>query len=50
MSIIAAAVPDAPINLANVSAITSGIQIGLQWSAGASSGGSPVIDYSISYD
>lgn len=43
-------VPDAPINLANVISQTLGEQIGLSWSAGISSGGSPIIDYRISSD
>mgnify|MGYP002636778377 CR=1 FL=1 len=43
-------VPDAPINVENVPAITSGNQIGLTWSPGLVEGGSPLIDYRISYD
>ncbi len=43
-------VTDAPINLANVAAITNGEQIGLAWTAGLADGGSPLIDYRISYD
>jgi len=41
--------PDAPVNLADDSATTSSTTIGLTWSAGAENGGSPVIDYRISY-
>jgi hypothetical protein len=43
-------VPLPPINLENVDSITNGNQIGLQWVAGLANGGSPVIDYRISYD
>lgn len=43
-------VPDAPINLENDVAVTTGEQIGLTWSAGVGAGGSPLIDYRISYD
>jgi hypothetical protein len=42
--------PGAPINLANQVSVTSGSQIGLTWAAGLDSGGSPVIDYTLSYD
>lgn len=42
--------PDAPLNLANVASITTLNRLGLKWSPGASSGSSPVIDYTISYD
>jgi len=40
-------VPDAPINIVNVVTVTSATQIGLSWSAGPSTGGSPIIDYRI---
>jgi hypothetical protein len=43
------AYPDAPVSLANDAATTSSTTIGLTWSAGAENGGSPVIDYRISY-
>jgi hypothetical protein len=43
-------VPDAPINVANVASVTTGNQIGLTWSAGLVTGGSPLIDYRILYD
>lgn len=43
-------VPDSPINIANVPATTNGNQIGLTWSPGLVDGGSPLIDYRISYD
>ncbi len=42
--------PDAPINLANVISQSLAEQITLSWSAGISSGGSPIIDYRISSD
>ena len=45
----AAAPPDAPINLANNVAVTAAGVVGLTWNNGASTGGSPIIDYSISY-
>ncbi len=43
-------VPDVPKGLANVPTITTGTQIGLLWSAGDESGGTPVTDYTIAYD
>jgi hypothetical protein len=42
-------VPDAPINLANVPAVTTGSSIGLTWEEGANNGGSPVIDFQVYY-
>jgi len=42
-------VPDSPINLANVPAITSSAQVGLTWTEGAANGGASVIDYKITY-
>ena len=42
--------PDAPVSLANVALVTDASKIGLTWSAGASNGGTPVIDYRISWD
>jgi hypothetical protein len=41
--------PDAPLNLANDPLVTSGNQIGLTWLEGVNNGGTPVIDYKISY-
>lgn len=41
-------IPDAPLSVANVPAITLASQIGLTWSPGASNGGTPVLDYKIS--
>jgi hypothetical protein len=47
--ILAAKTPDAPLNLLNVPAITTAYQIGLEWTEGVYNGGSPVIDYELSY-
>ena len=41
--------PDAPVNLANDPAITTGSQIGLTWAQGLENGGTPVIDFTITY-
>ena len=49
VSILAAKIPDAPLSLANNIAITASGIIGLTWSPGVYAGGSPVIDYQISY-
>jgi hypothetical protein len=49
LSVLAAKLPDAPVSLANVAGITTGSQVGLSWSDGAYNGGSPVIDYRVSY-
>lgn len=49
VSIRAAKIPDAPISLSNVVAVTTSGVIGLSWSPGSYDGGSPVIDYSISF-
>lgn len=43
-------VPDAPINLTNLPAVTSDSQIGIEWSDGASNGDAVIEDYRISYD
>lgn len=45
----AASLPDAPILLANNVGVTASGTIGLTWSAGLYDGGSPVLDYRISY-
>jgi hypothetical protein len=42
--------PDAPLNLADNPVVTSGSTIGLVWNEGAEYGGTPVIDYQLSYD
>lgn len=49
LTVISAEVPDAPLTLSNVPSITSGYQIGLTWTEGAYNGGSPVLDYRVSY-
>lgn len=43
-------VPDAPINVRNVPTLTDADTIGLLWDLGSESGGTPVIDYTISYN
>jgi len=45
LAILAAKLPDAPLNLQNVPLVTTAYQVGLQWQAGAYDGASPVIDY-----
>jgi hypothetical protein len=42
--------PDSPTSLANVAIITDATRVGLTWSAGAAAGGTPVLDYRISWD
>jgi titin len=49
VAILAAKLPDAPLNLLNEPGITTGSQIGLMWSKGLYDGGSPEIDYEVSY-
>jgi hypothetical protein len=49
ISIRAAEIPDAPLTLSNVPGITTAYQIGLDWSEGTYNGGSPVIDYRVTY-
>ena len=48
VSIRAANLPDAPLDLANNPLVTSAGLIGLTWSQGVYNGGSPVIDYRVS--
>lgn len=43
-------VPDAPINLKDAPSITTASKIGLTWDTGASSGGKPILDYTIYFD
>jgi hypothetical protein len=42
--------PDPPITLANNAAITDMSNIALTWSDAVETGGSPIIDYIVSYD
>jgi hypothetical protein len=41
--------PEPPVNLAEVRALTSYNSVGLTWEDNANDGGSPVIDYRVSY-
>lgn len=50
MTVLAAQIPDAPTNLANVAEITDSDSIGLTWSAPVFDGGSALIDYTVEYD
>jgi hypothetical protein len=43
-------IPDSPINLVNVPEITLATQIGLDWVEASENGGTPVLDYTVSYD
>ena len=43
-------VPSAPVGLADSTAVTTASVIGLTWNNGVSTGGSPIIDYRVSYD
>jgi hypothetical protein len=43
-------VPDSPIALADNTAVTTAYVIGFTWADGMSSGGSPIIDYRVTYD
>ena len=49
LEVLAAKLPDAPINLANVAAVTTAYQVGLTWQEGPYNGGTPVIDYQVSF-
>ena len=42
-------IPDAPTNLENAPTVTTANQIGLTWTDGTDDGGSPIIDYTVSY-
>jgi hypothetical protein len=49
VSIFAAPLPNEPLDLANNASVTASGIVGLTWSSPISNGGSPVIDYQISY-
>jgi len=49
LSVLAATIPDAPINLANDPTVTNAYQVGLTWNVGKYDGGSPVIDFQVSF-
>lgn len=49
IAILAAKLPDAPLNLVEVPGLTTGYQVGLVWNDGVYDGASPVIDYQVSY-
>jgi hypothetical protein len=49
VAIRAARVADPPLNLINIPGITTAYQIGIEWIDGVYDGGSPVLDYQISY-
>ena len=49
LAVLAAKLPDAPLSLTNEADVTTGYQVGLSWSNGAYDGGSPEIDYQVSY-
>ena len=42
--------PDPPVSLSNVAANTNAVQISITWSAGTFTGGTPVLDYTITWD
>jgi len=47
VTIRAARIPDIPLSLSDVPAVTTAYQIGLIWQEGYYNGGSPVLDYKI---
>jgi hypothetical protein len=47
IEVLAAQIPNAPINVAEVVGKTTGYQVGLSWSDGSYDGASPVIDYQV---
>ncbi len=50
VQILCSRIPDTPITLLINGAVTTPQVIGFTWSSGTSNGGSPIIDYRISYD
>jgi titin len=49
LSVYAATIPDAPLAVVNVPGVTTGFQVGLNWQNGLYDGGSPVLDYLVSF-
>lgn len=49
IQIYAAETPDPPLNVVNIPGITTAYQVGLSWNDGVYDGGSPILDYLISY-
>jgi hypothetical protein len=49
LPILAARIPDRPTDLQNNAAVTTAYQSGLVWTPGSFNGGSPVLDYKVSY-
>jgi hypothetical protein len=49
ITIRASRIPDKPENLANDATITTAYQIGLTWESPVYDGGSPVLDYKLSF-
>jgi len=49
ITILAAMISDTPLNLMNVPSITTAYQIGLTWIPGLYDGGTPIIDYRVSF-
>ena len=49
LEVLAAKLPDAPINLADEPAGTNAYQIGISWDEGPYNGGSEVLDYRVSF-
>jgi len=43
-------VPSAPINLQNNGTVTNALRVGFSWMNGPSTGGKPILDYTIYYD
>jgi len=43
-------VPNAPINIVKNSLLTTATSISITWTNGSNDGGSPVIDYRVSFD